>query len=82
MRPVDPQLILGSQDVPNVSKNDHEQGPEQKKFEELEQSPEVPEPQLDPDSEKEQMLKDITKRGSPKTLNNRMHSILEFSNFN
>ena len=82
LRPVDPQQILDSQDVPNVSENDHEQGTEQKKIEEPEQSPEVPEPQLDRDGEKEQMLKDITKRGSPKTLNNRMHSILEFSNFN
>ena len=82
MRPVDPQQILGSQDVPNVSENDHEQGTEQTNFEEPGQSPEVSEPQLDRDSEKEQMLKNITKRGSPKTLNNRMHSILEFSNFN
>ena len=79
LRPVDPQEVSDSQAAPNFSENNHVQETEQKEFEEPEQSPE---PQFDGKSENEQTLNNITIRGSPKTLNNRMHSILEFSNFN
>ena len=82
LRPVDPQEVSDHQAAPNVSENNHIQGTEQE-FEEPDQSPKH---QFDGKNENEQKLNNKTIRGSPKTLNktlnNRMHSILEFPNFN